>query len=42
MPPYDEDDMRRAEKIAQKLAQEAEAKRQDEAAREAERKRREG
>lgn len=39
MPPYDEDDMRRAEKIAQKLAQEAEAKRKDDAAREAEKNR---
>lgn len=36
MAPYDENDMRRAEEIARKLARQAEAKRQEEAARKAE------
>lgn len=39
MAPYDEDDMRRAEKIAKKQADEAEAKRRDDAARDADKNR---
>lgn len=40
MAPYDEDDMRRAEEIARKAARDAEIKRQEEAARNAEQEKR--